>query len=75
MILGDASDLLTPYFKRDDYQEFEDRTPWLQELLKQIREAVKNMKIHPLGQKFIKVDNETVKAFQEFADICEEGLS
>ncbi len=75
MFLRDANDLLTPHLQHPNFEKFENGTPRLQELTKQIQEAIKHTDTnHPLGQGCVKVDKETEKAFREFAEICEKGL-
>ena len=75
MFLGEANDLLVPHLQHPEFQEFKKKTPRLQTLTKQIQDAMENTDTnHFLGQRCVKVDEETEKAFREFAKICEQGL-
>ncbi|OGF27513.1 hypothetical protein A2303_01465 [Candidatus Falkowbacteria bacterium RIFOXYB2_FULL_47_14] len=75
MFFRQAVDLILPYLQHPDYEEFESKTPRLQELTNQIREAMKNVNPdHPLGQGCILVDEKMEMMFREFADICKQGL-
>jgi len=75
MFLGEANDLLTPHLQHPNFKEFENETPRLQELTKQIQEAMEKTDTnHFLGVRCVKVDEETEKAFREFAEICKKDL-
>ncbi len=75
MFLGEANDMLTPYLRHPEFKDFESKTPRLQELTSQIQEAMKKIGTnHFLDIRCVQVDEETEKAFREFADICKEGL-
>jgi hypothetical protein len=75
MFLGEANDLISPFLQHPDFKEFEKNTPRLIELTEQIQTAMQNTDTnHFLGARCVKVDEETEKAFREFAEICEQGL-
>lgn len=75
MFLGEANNLLAPYLQHPEFEAFESKTPRLQELTRQIQEEIKKTDTnHFLGQRYVKVNDITEKAFREFAKICEQGL-
>ncbi len=75
MFLGEASDLLEVYLERPDFEEFERKNSRIQEIIKNIQEKMIVLNTnHPLGQRFVKVDEETEQMFREFAEICGKNL-
>ncbi|MFH0891965.1 MAG: hypothetical protein V1867_04250 [Candidatus Falkowbacteria bacterium] len=75
MFFRQAEDLLMPYLQHPGFEEFESKTPRLQELTKQIRQAMESVaQYHLFGQGCTRVDEKMEKMFREFADICKQGL-
>jgi len=75
MFLREADDLLIKHLQHPDFQKFENRTPRLQVLTRQIQDVIeKTDKSHFLGETFVEVDEKTKEMFLEFANICEQGL-
>ncbi|MFH1402023.1 MAG: hypothetical protein ABIG87_00155 [Patescibacteria group bacterium] len=75
MLVKEADNLLLPFLKHPNFNDFKAGNKRLSELTKQIQNKMKNIGTHPiLGQGFVKVDEETKKMFLEYVDICKEGL-
>ncbi|MEN8252383.1 MAG: hypothetical protein ABFQ53_02285 [Patescibacteria group bacterium] len=75
MTLFEAESLTLPYIQHPAYKKLEEEIPRLQELTKQIQDAMETQNFNPIVQGITIVDEKTAEAFHEFAKICKEKLS
>ncbi len=74
MTLGEAQDLVLPFLDNIGLSKLLEENKELGSILKKIRDKMKNIVYHPLGQQFTKLDDETEKLFLRYAEICEKNL-
>ena len=76
MFLGEADRMLTPFLAHSDFEKFFEGNSRLQELVIQIKPAMQKLNIaNAIMPKLVITDEETDKAFREFAEICKDSLS
>ncbi len=74
MNLGEAQKMMAPYTEHPNFAKLNDENEELQEVVGKIREKMKTIQFHFMGEALTEMDDETEALFKREANICRENL-